>query len=708
MTATEVLRRAGDALTRARDAAPPPGARLPLALLRAPTGSRVAGADWKVEPDGVLGRVLEVLAGTTISYPLTLAREVSFTAVARLYPHDWRDLNGAVRAVVSVSTPGGVRELWAGTLHAGDRGRPGGLRMRATLPAEMTALHLSVEPLRHPSAEDALERAIFAEPALWDPSGAPYATPGRAGDEVSASPAAPPTDGGPLFSILVPVHDPPLQMLREAVESVGAQTCGDWELCLVDDGSRDPEVIAALDRYTVDPRIRLRRHESARGISAATNAGLELARGRYVALLDHDDTLASDALEQIAATIAADPSLDMVYSDEDIVSDGVVLEPHPKPGWSPEHMAALMYTCHLGVYRRTLARELGGFDTRFDGCQDFDFVLRLMERTDRIAHVPRILYHWRAHPASTATFGGGAKPHAFLAQPAAIAAHLARTGVQADVRHGYLPGIHRIVHRVDPDMSVAIALAVDGVEGLAAAVRSWLRQPHRSWRLVLAASPALYPELSAVLVDAGLDERRYELLVSPQAGAAEALARAGERAAEIADHVLLLQTPAAGLTTDWLTRLIGYGSQPGLAAAGPLLLGRDGSIAQAGVALPEGLPLHLLYDLPPVSAPPAVANVSAVSGALLTPAAVLREAGPPDPSFRELALIEYCLRATEPSRRIVLVPDARLRVTGPDPTTNDLPALWALRARWTEDRTGDPYYNASYLTDRGDLAMRPA
>jgi glycosyltransferase involved in cell wall biosynthesis len=721
MSASETLRRARGALTRGPRGAPPDGTRVPLALLRAPTGTRDAGADWRVEPDGVLGRVLRVRAGTSASYPVALTGAVSFTAVARLYPHDWRDRSGAVRAVVSVSTPQGVRELWSAALHAGDRGRPGGLPVRVTLPLDSTALHLTIEPSRSAPAGDRVTRAIFVEPALWDPTAA---APSRR-DRPSGPPPAPPAGDGPLFSVLIPVHDPPLHMLRDAVESVGGQTFGDWELCLVDDGSRDPEVLAALEGYTADPRIRLLRHETARGISAATNAALELARGRYIALLDHDDMLAPDALEQIAAVIAADPGLDMVYSDEDIVSDGVVLEPHPKPGWSPEHMAALMYTCHLGVYRRTLARELGGFDTRYDGCQDFDFVLRLTERTDRIAHIPRILYHWRAHPASTATFGGGAKPHAFLGQPAAIAAHLERVGVAAEVRYGYLPGIHRIVHRVDPAASVAIALAVGRTDGLATALASWLRQSHAAWCLVLAAPPELHHQLSAALVDAGLDERRFELLSHPTGGghdldagapvaalsgasAAAALSAAGERAAELADHVLFLQTPAAGLTADWLTRLIGYASQPRIAAAGPLVLGANGSIAQAGVALPEGLPLHLLHDMRPVSAPPAAANVSAVSGALLTPAAVLRETGPLDPSLRELALIDYCLRATETDRRVVLVPDSRLRITGGDPACNDLPALWSLRARWAESRDGDPYYNAGYLTDRGDLAMRPS
>lgn len=686
---------------RARAGSSPAGTRLPLSLLRAPPGSREAGADWKVEPDGILGRALEVLAGTCISYPLALDDEVSLTAVARLYPHDWRDRHGAVRVVVSVSTAGGVRELWTAPLHAGDHGRPGGVELRATLPADTTALHVAVEAMRRPPSEQPLERAILVEPALWDPTGIPATT-----RPPSPAAPAPQPPGQPLFSVLVPVHDPPLPMLREAIESVGAQTFGDWELCVVDDGSRDPEVIAALEAYTADPRIRLTRHDTPRGISGATNAALELARGVYVALLDHDDTLAPDALEQVAAVIAADPTLDMVYSDEDIVSDGVVLEPHPKPGWSPEHMTALMYTCHLGVYRRTLARELGGFDARYDGCQDFDFVLRLMERTDRVTHVPRILYHWRAHPASTATFGGGAKPHAFLAQPAAIVAHLERTGVEAEVRHGYLPGIHRIVHRVDPDASVAIALSVATTKGLRTALRSWLDQPHLCWRLVLAAPPSLHDELAVLLSEAGLDDDRCELLSA--GGTDDGLARAAHRGAEVADHVLLLQTAAAGLTTDWLTRLIGYAAQSGIAAAGPVLLGPTGTIAQAGIALPEGLPLHLFHDLPPVSAPPAAMNVSAVSGALLTSSAVLRATGPLDPSLHELALIDYCLRATEGGRRVVLVPDARLRTTGPDPTMNDLPAIWALRAGWAEHHSSDPYYNAGYLTDRGDLAMRPA
>jgi O-antigen biosynthesis protein len=695
MSAIDTARRIAGSALRAREGEPPDGRRIPLATLRAQPDDGSARTDWKLEADGVLGRSLQVDAGASISYPLALGGAVTFTARAMLFPHDWRDLEGAVRAAVSVSTPGGSRHLWSQALFAGDRGRAGGHRVSCVLPADTTALHLTVAPLATPP-QDPVRRMIWVEPALHDPT-ASSLTEATAPEETV--PAAIATESGPLFSVLIPVHDPPPQMLTDAVESVRAQTFGEWELCLVDDGSSNPEVAAALDEYAEDPPIRLKRHDAAQGISAATNAALEMATGRYIVLLDHDDTLDHEALAAVAERLRSDPQLDMIYTDEDVVQeDGARLERHPKPGWSPEHMAALMYTCHLGVYRRSLADELGGFQARFDGCQDFDFVLRLMERTDRIAHIPRILYHWRAHPASTATFGGGAKPHAFLSQPAAIADHLRRTGVEAEVRHGYLPGIHRIVHRVDPATSVAFVLAISSIDGLATAAASWQRQPHPTWTISIAAPASLDGEIADVLSGAGVAQDRITLTTGGLADAA--------RAAE-AEHLLLMQTAAAGLTRDWLTRLIGYAGQAGISAAGPIVLAPDGRIQQAGVALPEGIPLHLLHGLPTVAAPPAVTNVSAVSGVLLTPTMIYRALGGLKDAHRELALVEYCLRAGGAGGRIVLVPDARLRETGPDAMVNDLPEMWRLQREWAATHTHDPYYNAGYRTDRGDSSMRP-
>ncbi|MGP0035545.1 MAG: glycosyltransferase [Solirubrobacteraceae bacterium] len=509
--------------------------------------------------------------------------------------------------------------------------------------------------------------------------------------------------GTPLISVLTPVHDPPVQMLEEAIRSVRGQTFTDWELCLVDDGSRNPEVIAVLERHAaLDRRIHVKRSRTAGGISAATNAALDLASGKYIALLDHDDSLSPDALRRVANRIAEQPDLDMIYSDEDVVHDSGSTEPHPKPGWSPEHMSALMYTCHLGVYRRTLALDIGGFRSQFDGCQDYDFVLRLMERTDRITHIPRILYHWRAHPMSTA--GGDPKPLAYLSQPGAIADHLARTAVEAEVQFAHVPGIHRIIHRVKRSTSVDIVLALADASGLAEAAASWLVQPHPAWSVVVAGPPQSLEAATATLSSVGVADTRIATVpIGPGDNRATALAQAANAAT--AEHLVLMDDLAAGLTYDWLTRLIGYSNQPQIAAAGPVVLGRDGRIQHAGIVLPEGMPLYVHHGSPALDAPSAVANLSAVSGVLATRRATYQELGGIDPTFSELALIDYCVRATDTGKRIVIVPDARLRATGPDSATNDLASLWRLRQEWTETRTHDPYYNPHYRTDRGDFTF---
>ncbi len=169
-----------------------------------------------------------------------------------------------------------------------------------------------------------------------------------------------------------------------------------------------------------------------------------------------------------------------------------------------------------------------------------------------------------------------------------------------------------------------------------------------------------------------------------------------------------MQAPAIGLTHDWLTRLLGYSAQPGIAAAGPVILAPDGRIHQAGIAIPEGIPLHLLHGAHSsmdelFGYGTSVYNVSAVSGILATRRETYHQLGGLDPAYGELALIDYCLRAGQEHQRTVIVPDARLRTTGPDPTTNDLPAIWRLRQAWARTHSHDPYYNPNYRTDRGDF-----
>ena len=693
-----------------------PAGRLPLSALRMRLDAGSEGAHWSMNPDGVIGRALMMPAPATVTLPLTLSGEVSFSARVLLLPHDWRDGRGAVRASVAVTGPGRRVELWSGSLRCADRGRPRGLRVDCRLPAWSTSLQLSLKPDIHQYR--AVARAIWLEPAITDPRvgthprpDPPKASTRPAGSLDPSRPlGSPPASDEPLVSVLTPVHDPPLAMLEEAIASVRAQTFTKWELCLVDDGSRNPEIIAALEHHAAaDPRIRLQRHQHAGGISAATNTALGLATGRYIALLDHDDILTPDALQHVADQIATQPDLDMIYSDEDIVLEGRPIWIHLKPGWSPDTLRTNGYTCHLGVYRRALVSEIGGFRTEFNGSQDVDMILRLVERTDRVAHIPHILYHWRAHINSTA--GGDAKPYAYVAARNAIDAHLHRTGLEAEVEYGP-PGLYRLVHRVGPSSSVDLVLALGDEHGITRAARSWLSQPHPTWNIVIAASPHVLLAATTALTAAGVAASRITTIPTDPAGnRATALAAAAEAAS--AEHLLLMQTPAIGLTHDWLTRLIGYSNQPHIAAAGPVVLSPDGRIQEAGIALPEGIPLPLLHGSRSsmdhfFGFGTSVYNVSAVSGVLATRRETYHKLGGLNPEFGDLAPIDYCLRATDAHLRIVTVPDARLRTTGPDPATNDLPSIWKLRRSWAQTHTHDPYYNPNYRTDRGDFEpVRP-
>jgi O-antigen biosynthesis protein len=676
--------------------------RLALSALRTRVDVACAESHWSVDPDLLSDRALVTNAGPPFSVPLSLGSRVQFEARVRLLPHDWRDGGGRVRALVTaVDAAGRVRAVWSGKLRsAAHGGDPEGLRVACVLPPSTTTVALSVQAL-DPHETRSVSRAVWIEPTLIDPSAPPLSAPAaerrsRAGRSSSRR---------PLVSVLTPVHDPPPEMLGEAIESVRNQTLDDWELCLVDDGSSDPGVIAMLERYAAsDPRIRLARREVAGGISSATNTALAMASGEFIALLDHDDTLVRDALERVATKVAEDPNLDMIYSDEDVVADARIITRHRKPAWSPELMTILMYTCHVGVYRRALAAELGGFRSEFDGCQDYDFVLRLSERTERIGHIPEILYHWRAH-VSSAAGGAQAKPYAYVAQPRAIAAHLERTGVDAEVQFGPQPGLHRVVHRVDPEMRVSLAVAVADERGLAEAARSWTDQPHESWDVALAApQPALESCINA-LVGAGVDLARISAVAAdPAAGRAAWLAAAADAAP--GEHLLLMQDPVAGLTHDWLERLIGYSAQEQIGASGPIVLSPQGRIIEAGIALPEGIPIPLLHGFPGTQGSLATMNVSAVSGVLATSARVYRALSGLDATYGDLALIDYCLRGLQGGLRTVIVPDVRMQARGSDQTTNDLPALWRLRAAWSKVHAADPFYNPHYRTDRGDFVPR--
>ncbi|QAY68912.1 glycosyltransferase family 2 protein [Xylanimonas protaetiae] len=275
------------------------------------------------------------------------------------------------------------------------------------------------------------------------------------------------TGTAPLFSIVTPVFDPPVQALTEMIDSVLAQTFLDWELVAVDDASTNPEVRMILRAAAArDERIIVVERESNGHIVAASNDAVARARGEFIALVDHDDQLAPTALERMRAAIHERPRADYLYSDEDkIGTDGRHYDHFRKPEWSPVLLRGQMYTGHLQVLRTSLVRDLGAFRPGFEGSQDHDLALRVTERAREIVHVPEVLYHWRVVPGSAAG-DVDAKPYAWVAGRKAVDEHLQRLGVSAHAEYGDWASCYKVLYDPLPaDLLVSIIIPTRGGTG---------------------------------------------------------------------------------------------------------------------------------------------------------------------------------------------------------------------------------------------------
>src|SRR5205814_2018240 len=207
----------------------------------------------------------------------------------------------------------------------------------------------------------------------------------------------------PCVTIVTPVFDTPVAWLEDCVESVRNQVYEKWELILIDDNSTDADLLKFLPELAArDERIILTRSDRRGGISAASNRGLEMAKGEWIGLLDHDDLLEPDALFQHVKWLQDHRDADLIYSDEDKLTEDGLDAPIFKPDWSPDYFLSCNYICHFTIVRADVLKQVGGFRPEFDGAQDYDLFLRIIERTSRIDHVPRVLYHWRRSEASTA------------------------------------------------------------------------------------------------------------------------------------------------------------------------------------------------------------------------------------------------------------------------------------------------------------------
>lgn len=265
----------------------------------------------------------------------------------------------------------------------------------------------------------------------------------------------------PLISIIIPVYNTPADFLRETIESVLSQVYPHWELCICDDASPSKHVQEILSEYAAkDVRIKIVTHTINKHISHTSNSAIEIASGEFISLLDHDDLLTPDALYEVVSLLNQHPEADMIYSDEDkILPDRSLESAFFKQDWCPDSFLARMYICHLGTYRLSLVREIGGFRPGYEGSQDYDLVLRFTEKTDKIFHIPKILYHWRVHPESTSG-GMDAKPYAIDAAKLALNDAIYRRGDFGRITSNPLhPGHYDVRYDINEHKLVTIIIS---------------------------------------------------------------------------------------------------------------------------------------------------------------------------------------------------------------------------------------------------------
>jgi O-antigen biosynthesis protein len=393
----------------------------------------------------------------------------------------------------------------------------------------------------------------------------------------------------PLISIIFPVYNSPEDFLRQAIDSVRAQLYTKWELCIADDCSTLPHVAKVLDEYAaIDERIRVYRRETNGHISACSNSAVALATGSWLCLMDHDDVLAEHALAVSVLALHRRPEAAIVYSDEDhIEADGSRSQPYFKPDFDPLLVLGQNYFSHLCLVRADLVELVGGFREGYEGSQDWDLLLRVLEqvRPDQVVHVPHVLYHWRVHSESTAS-SVSAKPYVVDASRRVVEEHLTRIGVPATVTTVWGTSYNRVEWELPPTPpKVSIIILPRSGPLLARCIDS-----------VRMLTP--YPGLEILLVDDGGFHPPMRRMVSERDGwltlleNTQDISDSAQRnfAAQKAsgDVLCFLSDDVEVLSASWLHELVGVLSHPGIGCAGGKLLYPHMRIQNAGVVLGIG------------------------------------------------------------------------------------------------------------------------
>lgn len=530
-----------------------------------------------------------------------------------------------------------------------------------------------------------------------------------------------------VFSIAVPVFRTPAKFLCEMIESVRSQSFPFWELCLANADPEDREVAEILERYCrEDRRIRVKNLKENKGISENTNAALAMARGEFVGLLDHDDLLAPDALYEMAARLEKDGGIDVFYTDEDKVTTDLSehFQPHLKPDFNLDLLRSNNYICHFFVVRREIAERIGGFRPEFNGAQDYDFIFRCTEEAEKIVHIPRILYHWRVHSASTAD-NPASKMYAYEAGKRAIEGNLERSGVRGVVSLRQDYGFYDVHYPVEGEPLVSILIPnKDQKETLMHCIHSVLEtSTWKNLEILIIENNSEREETFACYRELEKDPRIRILTYPGKTFNYSAINNFGVQQAK-GEYLLFLNNDIEVITPDWIEQMLGNCQRPEVGIVGAKLYYPDNMIQHAGIIIGiGGIAGHAFLGLARAKSgylhkASLQMDYSAVTAAcMMMKAEAFRKAG----GFEEKLTVAFndvdlCLRTVEQGWLVVYDPHVEMyhyesKSRGAEDSEEKLrrfqQEIEFMRTRWIRLlKDGDPNYNPNLTLSKWNYSLR--
>jgi len=530
-----------------------------------------------------------------------------------------------------------------------------------------------------------------------------------------------------VISVVVPIFRTPEPFLRQMIESVINQTYPFWELCIADGSGNTEKTRSVVEEYVKkDNRILYQVLQENLGIADNTNTAMNMASGDYIALFDHDDLLEPDALFEIAeAAVKSQGNADVLYTDEDKVAADLseYFQPHFKPDFSPDLLRSNNYICHLFVVKRLLAVSVGGQRKEFDGAQDYDFILRCCEQAKSIVHIPKILYHWRVHKASTAD-NPASKRYAFEAGKRAIEAHLKRMKVTGTVSATKDLGFYRVKYKVQGNPFISIVIPnKDNVGILKRCIDSiQSKSTYRNYEVIIVENNSKEPDTFAYYksID-GKDgisviywEEEFNYSRINNYGIMHAKG----------DYIVCLNNDISVITPDWMEELLGNCQRKEVGITGARLYFPDNTIQHAGIVVGMGGSAGSMFvgmsrNRTGYMHKAAIQqNLSAMTAACFM---VKRQAFEQAGGFDEkLAVafndVDFCLRVRQAGYLVVYNPDAQMyhdesKTRGYEDTPEKQARFQKekdyLRSRWPEImEQGDPYYNRNLSLEKCDYTIQ--